>query len=117
MFWDRFRRTAEFAEGGEWAEQLSRVERVLAHTPSSAALDPTVVAQVAEVPLGIAIALLQMLAHQRRGRFELRVVDGHGRELACFDRLRDIPATITDQFGDVTRVAPEQVELVFRTAP
>ena len=96
--------------------KLSRVEQVLKQAAPGAALDPMVVAEVTGIPLGAAIALLQVLARQRRGRFELRVVDGQGRELASFERLSDIPPTITDHFGDVTRVLPEQVELIFRMA-
>jgi hypothetical protein len=117
MFWDRFRRTAESAVDPEWADELSRVEQVVRQALPGAALDPMVVAELAGVPLGAAIALLQLLALRDRGRLELRVVDGQGRELASFERLSDIPATITDQFGDVTRVDPEHVELIFRTAP
>jgi hypothetical protein len=117
MFWDRFRRTAESPADPDWAEELSRVEKVVGQAVPGAALDPMVVAQLAEVPLGAAIALLQVLARRRRGRLELRVVDGQGREVASFERLSDIPPTVTDPFGDVTRVGPEQVELIFRTAP
>jgi hypothetical protein len=117
MFWDRFRRTAESPPDPEWAEALSRVEQVVGQAAPGAALDPMVVAQVAAVPVGATIALLQVLAGQRRGRLELRVVDGQGREVASFDRLSDIPPTVTDLFGDLTRVGPEQVELIFRTAP
>jgi hypothetical protein len=117
MFWDRFRRTAESAADPEWAEELSRVEQLVGQAAPGAALDPMVVAELAAVPLGIAIALLQVLAGRRRGRLELRVVDGQGREVASFERLSDIPPTVTDQFGDITRVAPEHVELIFRTGP
>lgn len=117
MFWDRFRRTAESAVDAEWAEDLSRVEQMVGQAAPGTALDPMVLAEFAGLPLGAAIALLQVLAGRRRGRFELRVVDSLGREVASYERLSDVPATITDQFGDVFRVAPEQVELIFRTAP
>jgi hypothetical protein len=118
MFWDRSKRTAESPpESEEWAEALSRVEKVVRQAAPGAALDPMVVARLAGVPVGAAIALLQVLAGQRRGRLELRVVDGQGREVASFERLSDIPPTVTDLFGNVTRVGPEQVELIFRTAP
>jgi hypothetical protein len=116
MFWDRFRRTAESAVDAEWAEELSRVEQMVGQAAPGTALDPMVLAQIAAVPLGEAIALLQVLARRGRGRFELRVVDSLGREVARYARLSDVPATLTDQFGDVIRVAPEQVELIFRTA-
>jgi hypothetical protein len=117
MFWDRFRRTADSPVDPEWAGELARVEELVGRAQPGAALDPLVVAELARVPLGVAIALLQVLAMRDRGRLELRVVDGQGREVASFERLSEVPATITDRFGEVTRVDPEQVELIFRTAP
>lgn len=116
MFWDRFRHTAESVDR-EWAAELSRVEQIVGQAAPGTALDPLVVARMANLPLGTVIALLQVLASRRRGRLELRVVDALGREIASFDRLGDIPATLTDRFGDVTEVTPERVELIFRRAP
>ena len=116
MFWDRFRHTAESADP-EWSAELSRVEDIVGRAVAGTALDPLVVARLADVPLGVTIALLQVVASRHRGRLELRVVDAQGRELASFERLGDIPATLTDQFGDITQVTPERVELIFRKAP
>jgi hypothetical protein len=114
MFWDRFRRTPEIDPS--WASDLARVREVIARAPRGAAVDPFVVASLADLPLGTVLALLQVLARQRLGRLELRVVDRQGRELAAYRTLRDIPSALRDRFGDLTRVAPENVELVFRKA-
>ena len=65
-------------------------------------------------PFRAVIALLQVLARQRRGRLELRVVDAKGQEIGAYATLRDVPPLVQDQFGDLTRVHPENVELVFR---
>ena len=117
MFWDRFRRTPEPAVHAEWADDLAKVEQVVWRAPGGAALDPMVVAALTALPLGAVIALLQVLARRRRGRLELRVIDANGREIGAYATLRDIPPLVQDQFGDVTRVQPENVELVFRVPP
>jgi hypothetical protein len=114
MFWDRFRRTPEPAVHPEWADDLAKVEQVVERAARGAALDPMVVAALTGLPLGAVIGLLQVLARRRRGHLELRVIDAHGREIGAYATLRDIPPLVQDQFGDVTRVHPENVELVFR---
>jgi hypothetical protein len=114
MFWDRFRRTPEIDPA--WAADLARVVEVIQGAPRGAAVDPAVIAALTDLPLGEVIGLLQVLTRQRRGRLELLVVDGQGRELAAFSSLRDIPSLMRDRFGDLTRVSPENVELVFRRA-
>jgi hypothetical protein len=114
MFWDRFRRTAEPGVPAEWADDLAKVEQIIEGAPRGAAVDPMIVAALTGVPLGAVIALLQVLARGKRGRLELRVIDARGQEIAAYPTLRDIPAQVEDQFGDLTRVHPENVELVFR---
>jgi hypothetical protein len=114
MFWDRFRRIAELQVPAEWADDLAKVEQVIGHAPPGAAVDPMVIAALTGLPLGVVIALLQVLARGNRGRLELRVIDARGQEIAAYPTLRDIPAQVQDQFGDLTRVHPENVELVFR---
>jgi hypothetical protein len=117
MFWDRFRRTPEPLVQAEWAGDLARVEKVVGRAPPGAAVDPMVVATLTGLPLGAVIALLQVLARQRRGRLELRVVDAKGQEIGSYATLGDIPPLVQDRFGDVTRVQPENVELIFRVTP
>lgn len=117
MFWDRFRRTPEPLVHAEWADDLASVERVVGRAPPGAAVDPMVVAGLTGLPLGAVIALLQVLARQRRGRLELRVVDAKGQEIGSYATLGDIPPLVQDRFGDVTRVQPENVELIFRVTP
>ena len=117
MFWDRFRRTPEPLVHPEWADDLANVEQVVGRAPRGAAVDPMVVAALTALPLGAVIALLQVLARQRRGRLELRVVDANGHEIGTYATLGDIPSLVQDRFGDVTRVQPENVELVFRVPP
>jgi hypothetical protein len=114
MFWDRFRRIAEPEVPAEWADDLAKVERVIGRAPRGAAVDPMVVATLTGLPLGAVIALLQVLARRKRGHLELRVIDARGQEIAAYHTLRDIPAQVEDQFGDLTRVHPENVELIFR---
>jgi hypothetical protein len=114
MFWDRFRHIPEPEVHAEWADDLAKVEQVVGQAPRGAALDPMVVAALTGLPLGAVIALLQVLARARRGRLELRVIDGRGQEIGAYATLRDVPALVQDQFGDLTRVHPENVELVFR---
>ena len=117
MFWDRFRRIPEPEVHAEWADDLAKVEQVVRRAPRGAALDPMVVAALTGLPLGAVIALLQVLTHGRRGRLELRVVDAKGQEIGTYATLGDIPSLVQDRFGDVTRVQPENVELVFRVPP
>lgn len=97
-----------------WAQDLMRVREVVRRALPGTALDPRVVAELARLPLGKAIALLQFLARNREGRLELRVIDGHGLEVASFDSLPQVPSAVTDSFGDRISVGPENVELVFR---
>jgi hypothetical protein len=117
MFWDRFRRTPEPPVHAEWAEDLASVEQVVGRASRGAAVDPMVVAALTGLPLGAVIALLQVLARRRRGRLELRVVDAKGQEIGTYATLGDIQSLVQDRFGDVTRVQPENVELVFRVSP
>ncbi|MFL5493205.1 MAG: hypothetical protein ACJ8DC_02365 [Gemmatimonadales bacterium] len=117
MFWDRFRRTPEPRVHAEWADDLAKVEQVVGRAPRGAAMDPMVVVAITGLPLGAVIALLQVLARQQRGRLELRVVDAKGQEIGTYATLGDIPPLVQDEFGDVTRVQPENVELVFRVPP
>lgn len=97
-----------------WARNLMRVRQVVRQAPAGATLDPRVVAELARLPIGPTIALLQFLAGKREGRLELRVVDQRGREVARYASLPEIPATVTDEFGDRIPVGPENVELIFR---
>lgn len=93
---------------------LTRVRRVIRGAPAGAALDPRVVAESLGLPLGPTLALLQILAGNREGRLELRVVDQRGLEVASYPSLVDVPAAVTDEFGDRISVGPENVELIFR---
>ena len=97
-----------------WAQDLVRVREVVRRMPYGTALDPQVVAATAHLPVGQTIALLQMLARKKEGRLELRVVDGRGLEIAVFSSLPEVPASVTDAFGQRISVGPENVELVFR---
>ncbi|MBA3521216.1 MAG: hypothetical protein H0T90_01755 [Gemmatimonadales bacterium] len=45
------------------------------------------------------------------------MLDGRGREVGAYATLGDIPASVHDQFGDIHRVSPEDVELIFRVGP
>jgi hypothetical protein len=91
-----------------------RIREVVRGLAPGTALDPRVLAQMVGLPLGHVIALLQFLVRNREGRLELRVVDSRGLELASYRSLPDVPAVITDAFGDRFEVGPENVELVFR---
>jgi hypothetical protein len=97
-----------------WAQDLMRVREMVRQAPAGAALDPRVVAEVARLPIGPTIALLQVLAGKREGRLELRVVDEHGREVARYGSLPEVPGAVMDEFGERISVGPENVELVFR---
>jgi hypothetical protein len=97
-----------------WARNLMRVRQVVRQVPPGTALDPRVVAELTRLPLGATLALLQVLAGKREGRLELRVVDDRGREVACYGSLPEVPATVTDEFGERVSIGPENVELVFR---
>jgi hypothetical protein len=97
-----------------WARNLMRVRQVVRQVPAGTALDPRVVAELARLPIGPTIALLQVLAGKSEGRLELRVVDERGREVACYGSLPEVPAAVTDEFGQRISVGPENVELVFR---
>jgi hypothetical protein len=97
-----------------WAQNLMRVREVVRQAPVGAALDPRVVAELAGLPIGPTIALLQVLAGKSEGRLELRVVDEHGREVARYGSLPEVPAAVMDEFGERISVGPENVELVFR---
>jgi hypothetical protein len=97
-----------------WARDLMRVRELVRQYPAGTALDPQVVAELTGLPVGVTIALLQALARKGEGRLELRVVDDRGREVGRYDSLPDVPALVTDEFGDPVLVAPENVELVFR---
>jgi hypothetical protein len=90
------------------------VREVVRQALPGTALDPRVVAELVRLPIGSTIALLQILAGKREGRLELRVVDGHGREVARYDSLPEVPSAVTDEFGERISVGPENVELVFR---
>jgi hypothetical protein len=116
MFWHKFRRTPKTALSPDLLKNLERVRKVVQSAPRGAAVDPEVVAQTTGLSTGPVIALLEMLGRSHEGRLELRVVDELGREIATFKRLEDIPESVEDDFGDVTRVYPENVELVFRTS-
>ncbi len=102
---------------GVWNQELSRVREVVHQAPRGSALDPRVVAESVRIPLGATIALLQVLAKNREGRLELRVVDGRGLEIGSYPSLPDVPAAITNEFGDRIAIGPENVELIFRVAP
>ncbi len=97
-----------------WARDLIRVREVVRRASRGTALDPQVVAELVRLPLGPTIALLQVLARKNEGRLELRVVDRHGREVASYGSLPEVPAAVTDEFGDRITIGPENVELVFR---
>ncbi len=97
-----------------WAHDLLRVREVVRRALPGTALDPRVVAEVAHLTLGKAIALLQFLARNKEGKLELRVVDERGLEVATFDSLPQVPSAVTDSFGSRISVGPENVELVFR---
>lgn len=99
-----------------WARDLVRVREVVRRAPRGTALDPRVVSELAGIALGPTIALLQLLARKNEGRLELRVVDAHGIEVAVYGSLPEIPATVTDEFGDRVSIGPENVELVFRVS-
>lgn len=93
-----------------------RVREVVRRASPGTALDPRVVAELAALPMGQVIALLQFLARNREGKLELRVVDSRGIEVASFGSLPEVPAVVTDAFGDRISVGPENVELVFRVS-
>jgi hypothetical protein len=97
-----------------WAQNLMRVREVVRRAPAGAALDPRVVAELARLPIGPTIALLQVLAGKKEGRLELRVVDERGREVARYGSLPEVPVAVLDEFGERISVGPENVELVFR---
>ena len=97
-----------------WAQNLMRVRQVVRRVPAGTALDPRVVAELASLPLGPTIALLQVLARKKEGRLEVRVVDSRGREIATYGSLPAVPAAVTDEFGERVSVGPENVELIFR---
>ena len=97
-----------------WARNLVRVRQVVRQAPAGATLDPRVVAELARLPIGPTIALLQFLAGKKEGRLELRVVDQRGREVARYASLPEVPATVMDEFGERIPVGPENVELIFR---
>lgn len=99
-----------------WDRDLKRVRDVVRDAPRGAALDPRVLAERVHLPLGSTIALLQALAGAQEGRLELRVVDGRGLEVASYPSLPDVPAAVTDEFGDRVVVDPENVELIFRVS-
>ena len=90
------------------------MREVVRRVPPGTALDPRVVAELAHLPLGPTIALLQVLARKKEGRLELRVVDQRGREVAAYATLPEVPAVVSNEFGDRIAVGPENVELVFR---
>src|SRR3977135_3192217 len=69
--WNRFKRTPEAAVDASWARDLMRVREVVRRGPPGTALDPRVVAELARLPLGPTIALLQVLARKKEGRLEL----------------------------------------------
>jgi hypothetical protein len=72
------------------------------------------VAELARLPIGPTIALLQLLARKGEGRLELRIVDDRGREVASYGSLPEVPRVVADEFGERISVGPENVELVFR---
>ncbi len=114
---NRFAPTPDAGADPSWAGDLAKVREVVRRAPPGTALDPAVVAGHTTLPLGVVIALLQVLAGRREGRLELRVLDGRGREVGAYATLGDIPASVHDQFGDIHRVSPEDVELIFRVGP
>ena len=97
-----------------WARNLMRVRQLVRQAAPGTALDPRVVAELARLPIGPTIALLQALAGRKEGRLELRVVDQRGREVSCYGSLPEVPGFVTDEFGERISVGPENVELVFR---
>ena len=111
---NRSRLTPEAAVDVTWARNLIRVRQLVRQAPTGTALDPRVVAELARLPIGPTIALLQLLARKREGRLELRVVDGRGREVGSYGSLPEVPRVVSDEFGERISVGPENVELVFR---
>lgn len=114
---NRFAPTSEAGADPWWAGDLGKVREVVRRAAPGTALDPAVVAGHTALPLGVVIALMQLLAERREGRLELRVIDGRGREVGAYATLGHIPASVHDQFGDIHRVSPENVELIFRVGP
>lgn len=116
MFWNRFKRTPNPKPPPEELDGLREIRNLIRRAPPGAAIDPEVIARMASLPLGVVLALLQLLSENREGKLELRVVNDRGIEIGAFQTLREIPASVEDEFGDVTEVMPENVELVFRAS-
>ena len=97
-----------------WARDLIRVRQVVRQAPPGAALDPRVVAELARLPIGPTIALLQLLARKGEGRLELRRRRRPRQGGRLYGSLPEVPRVVTDEFGERISVGPENVELVFR---
>lgn len=97
-----------------WSDRLRRVQDAFGTVHPGQAVDPAIVASSTGLKLGEVVGLLKALAEESVGRFQLRVVDEHGIEVASFASLSEIPPTVEDEFGREVTPEPENVELVFR---
>lgn len=112
MFWNKLERTLR--DHPDWEPQLREIASAISGASTGAAVDPATIAQSTGLKLGEVLAFLKVLADESVGRFEIRVLDPRGLEIARFTRLSEVPDRIEDEFGEETEVDPENVELVFR---
>lgn len=93
-----------------------RVRKVVEAAAPNTPLDPTDIAIRTHVPPLSVLGLLRLLEEEHAGRLELRIVDNRGLEVASFRTIPEIPSSVEDEFGDVTEVTPQNVQVVFRKA-
>lgn len=94
-------------------EILREMERVLGRVPKDGLIDPRNVARQVGVDALAALGYLHMLIARGVGGFVVRVVTPDGVELRRFNALREVKATVEDEFGQVHEVSPESVEIAF----
>lgn len=96
-----------------WEGPLEAILGIVSATPKGRPLDPFVIAQRTGLGAKEVVALLQVLVREKLGRLLLRVVDERGLEIGRYDNVQEIPSVVENEFGDETRVTPENVEVVF----
>lgn len=98
----------------EWGVPLKVLRSLLAQAfEGKRVAHPTVLAELAKLPLPDTIAYLGFLEDSGDGQFRFRVVDANGLEVQRFGTLTEIPPSVENEFGDVIPVTPENTELVF----
>jgi hypothetical protein len=93
------------------------ISALLERVSPGAALDPMQIAAQTELPVVDVLGFLELFREAQMGELLVRVVDNRGLEVGRFPNVLAIPPQVEDQFGDVTDVDPEHVQIVFVPAP